>query len=126
MGDELMNTDLNSIMEFDHVITVTESGDVIHGPADVYAPDYWGDSATGKCGIAEASQAELWEEFSYGYTGQYGVANPMHDSEFIGGNLAKDILATPGTYVAVVCYWEPEEDEEDYESEGWAILRLRD
>lgn len=38
-----------------------------------------------------------------GYSGQYSYNGPvMHPSEYIGGKLAKDILAVPGTYVCLV------------------------
>ena len=116
--------DLNDIMEFDHVVTVHEDGTVTDGPDDVYAPEFHDGELTDP----------KWTEFSHGYTGQYGVASPMHNSEFIGGLLADDIRETPGTYVAVVCYWscddECERDEygecrEDH-AEGWAVMRLKD
>lgn len=112
-------------VEFDHVFTITDDGSIVDGPSNLYAPDFH------ECTIL----SDAWTEFSYGYTGQYGVASPMHNSEFVGGRLERDILDTPGTYVAVVCYWEPtEEDEEDPEFdadnydgiEGWAVLRLKD
>jgi hypothetical protein len=32
----------------------------------------------------------------------------MHPSEFIGGGMARDILAEPGTYVAVAAYYSAE------------------
>lgn len=42
-----------------------------------------------------------WELMT-GYTGQYGYTGPMmHASEFVGGRLARDILATPGLYAVV-------------------------
>jgi hypothetical protein len=33
----------------------------------------------------------------------------MHDSEYIGGKLERDILETPGVYVAVVASWSPDD-----------------
>lgn len=47
----------------------------------------------------------------------------MHASEYIGGKLARDILATPGLYVAVVSYATLEDDdpEPDDSIAGWAI-----
>lgn len=45
----------------------------------------------------------------------------MHNSEYIGGGMERDILSTPGYYVALVCYYFPEEEGGDMESEGWAV-----
>jgi hypothetical protein len=89
---------LSHLMDFDSPITVHEDGTVTHGPANVYAPDLTDDELSG----------EGWELFTHGYSGQHGYSGPiMHDSEFIGGGLARDILGQPGTYVAVVAYWPP-------------------
>ena len=115
---------LNALMEFDHPIYVKEgvATDVHPSLKDVYPPYYY-----------EAElQDDSWEEFSYGYTWQYGVANPMHNSEFIGGQLAKDILDTDGIYVALVCYWDCDENCENIgechdspHAEGWCVARLK-
>lgn len=50
----------------------------------------------------------------------------MHNSEFIGGGMAEDILAEPGYYVSLVCYWPDGEDSDEDETyvEGWAVARL--
>lgn len=89
---------LSDLMEFDSPITVHEDGTVTDGPAGVYAPDLYDEELSG----------EGWEFFTYGYSGQDRYSGPiMHNSEFIGGNLARDILATPETYVAVAAYWPP-------------------
>lgn len=107
---------LNDIMEFDHVITVHEDGTVTDGPSNLYAPNL--------------DDSELddpkWSLITYGYTGQDRYNGPiMHNSEFIGGRLEKDILSQPGIYVGLVAYWTPEEegDEDADTSEGWAIAR---
>lgn len=118
--------DLNRIMEFDHVIQVLDNGTVVDGPPGIYAPEFHNDELSG---YFRNGVADVWEQFSAGYTGQYGVATPMHDSEFIGGRLERDIIDTPGTYAAVVCYWdctcesEVGECNEDH-AEGWAVARL--
>lgn len=121
---------LNDLMEIDHVVTVHADGTVSDGPQSLYAPSVYGDSSTG----TEEIQGDGWEFASIGYTGQYGVRQQpgMHDSEFIGGQLARDILATPGTYVAVAVWWPVDEDdanvtEQEIEDggvwEGWVVLR---
>jgi hypothetical protein len=111
---------LSDRMDFDHVIRVHEDGTVTDEPG-IYAPEMLLDG--------EISDSD-WEFFSTGYTGQYGYNGPiMHNSEFIGGRLERDILETPGVYVAVIANWTPEDEAEkemeDYYAEGWAILKLK-
>jgi hypothetical protein len=58
----------------------------------------------GEDGIWHASESlpEGWE-LMRGYTGQYGYNGPhMHQSEYIGGRMARDILETPGLYVSLM------------------------
>lgn len=109
-------TALSDRMEFDHVIQIHEDGSITDRN-DLYAPDL----------MDEAIDSDDWEFFSTGYTGQYGYNGPiMHNSEFIGGGLERDILSTPGVYVAVVASWTPGEEDDPEEGiilEGWAILR---
>lgn len=112
---------LNAVMEFDHVVTVNEDGTVSDGPAGVYAPDLLDH---------EVSDPTRWAPFG-NYTSQQGGGWLMHNCESIGGQMARDILAEPGTYVAVVAYWSPDEnddhaDEEGAIPEGWAVFRLID
>jgi hypothetical protein len=95
-------TALSDLMDFDHPITVTDDGRVIDGPAGVYAPDLYDDE------LSAGSIGDRWELLN-GYSGQDRYAGPiMHPSEFIGGGMARDILATPGTYVAVAAYYSAE------------------
>lgn len=113
-----MDKSLNDRMEFDHVIYVDENGQV--HDTSFYAPE-----------IVEGELTDENWSLLTGYTGQYGYNGPhMHSSEFIGGRLEKDILATPGYYVALIieCWhlpeWEcdPEIAEMgDCEPVGWAI-----
>jgi hypothetical protein len=105
-------------MEFDHPIRVHGDGTVSDGLTGVYAPTL----------TDERLDDPRWTFFSRGYTGQYGYRGPiMHNSEFIGGGLAEDILAEPGVYVAIVANWSPECGNEDpctCTTEGWAVVRL--
>lgn len=92
---------LNEI-EFDTVFTVTDDGCVIDGPAGVYAPNL----------MDEALDSESWEFWSTGYSGQDSYRGPiMHNSEYLGGGMARDLLAQPGTYALVVAYWSPDDPE---------------
>lgn len=88
---------LSDLMEFDCPITVHADGRITDAPRDLYAPDLYDGEL----------QGDGWTLLD-GYSGQDRYAGPiMHSSEFIGGGMARDILAEPGTYVAVVCYWSP-------------------
>lgn len=117
-----MTMDLNSIMEIDHVITVGADGTVSDGPAGLYAPEVWHvDGARSPEDIDIMGTG--WEPLT-GYTGQHAYSGAvMHASEYVGGRLERDILATPGTYVAVVVAVLPESDDDDPEPAGWAVLR---
>ena len=91
---------LNYVMEFDHVIQVHADGSVTD--TGVYAPEMTGDSATGTASL----DSDDWTIMSDGYTSQQGGGNVMHNCESIGAGLERDILATPGFYVAVYCTWD--------------------
>jgi len=115
---------LNNLMEFDQVIQVHADGTVTDGPSGIWAPDYRNDEL----------DSDKWDNFLIGYTGQCGVASPMHNSEFIGGKVADDILDSPGIYVAVVCYWDCDDEECELDSygecttdhaEGWTVAKLK-
>lgn len=112
--------DLDKVMEFDHVIRVHEDGTVSE-PDGFWAPNL----------LDYELDTKGWTLFTHGYSGQWNYSGPvMHDSEYIGGDLATDILSNPGLYVAVVCYHTCECDGEDHHeeecettTEGWAIAR---
>lgn len=99
-------TELRAIAEFDQPFTVDAVGAVTDAPAGTYAPEvYHVDDAQAPHDV-DIMSGYPWEQFSGGYTGQYGYNGAvMHASEYLGGRLATDILATPGTYVvcAVEC-----------------------
>lgn len=116
---------LNQQMEFDHVIEVRADGSVVDAPNE---RRYWAPSL-----LDDQLDSDNWTFFTTGYSGQDSYNGPiMHNSEFIGGQLADDILATPGFYVALVSEYTTDADDneigEDGELyvEGWAIARLKD
>lgn len=101
---------LNSVMEFDHVIQVHADGSVTD--AQVPAPTLYDEE------LSQPNSTQ-WTLLA-GYTGQYGYNGPlMHASEYIGGGLARDILAQPGYYVALVEY-----PTDGGEPDGWAVARM--
>lgn len=99
-------TTLNDVMEFDHVIQVHDDGSITE-PGGIYAPNLVDD---------ELDSAD-WRLLN-GYSGQYGYSGPiMHNSEYIGGRMEREIRSTPGLYVAVVSYYLDGE----IDAEGWAV-----
>lgn len=100
MSKAIAPEDLNSVMEFDHVIRVNADGTI----SDVEEYYYFELSTDlGEDGIWHPSESlpEGWSLMN-GYSGQQGYAGPhMHQSEYIGGRMARDILETPGLYVAL-------------------------
>jgi hypothetical protein len=134
-----MTVDLNSIMEFDHVVCVRDDGTVTdRGTTGVYAPEitceYDGPFAEGQItdehdqAMIESVKAQGWDVLT-GWSGQYGYSGPiMHASEFIGGALADHIRATPGYWVACTVELHPKEDDPEYddgngesEAAGWVL-----
>lgn len=130
-----MAISLNDKMDFDHVIRITEDGTVEDAKGE-HAPEVIVELADDECcsitGEAEAEmiryvESQGWELMT-GYTGQYSYSGPiMHPSEYVGGGLEDDILATPGLYVVVEptgLYPSEEAEERDSdESIGWVIAR---
>lgn len=91
---------LNSVMSFEHVIRVNEDG-TVSGVEEFFYFEVGTDLGDDGIWHAHESLPEGWSLMS-GYTGQYGYNGPhMHQSEFIGGRMARDILETPGLYVVL-------------------------
>ena len=112
-----MNTthaELQTIAEFDHPFTVAIDGALLDA-VGVYAPEVY-HSETDDVEVSDPRWTALT-----GYTGQHAYSGAvMHASEYLGGGLARDILATPGTYVVTSV------GVHDEEPAGWAVLRLSD
>ena len=88
---------LNNLAEIDHVFTIHEDGTITDGPPGIYAP-YLTDGELDP-------GADRWEMLN-GYSGQDRYSGPiMHDSEFLGGGMARDVLSQPGTYVCVAAQY---------------------
>jgi hypothetical protein len=101
-------------MEFDHIIQVYRDGTVTNAPSDISPPEVMDDEVQ-----------TPWRLLT-GYTGQYGYRGPtMHPSEYIGGRLERDILATPGYYVALLSYSADDDAvDADIEPDGWVVAYL--
>lgn len=92
-----METTLNELMSFEHVIRVAEDGTITEPGFSIYA-ELFVDSEGEDNFYLEAG----WKLLE-GFTGQYSYNGPvMHSSEFIGGGLERHIRETPGYYVALV------------------------
>jgi hypothetical protein len=129
---------LNAVMEFGHVIQVLQDGTVIDRVPSVYGPESLDMEVDADGQSIHADDSDIkgqaksagWELLT-GYTGQYSYNGPvMHPSEYIGGRMARDILETPGYYVALVveapCNYEGSTDCDievgcDCEPAGWAV-----
>ena len=122
--------ELNGAINFEQTFLVNADGTL------ELSGNWCPDDVIGTLGHADPAVSELgWEFFSRGYTGQYGYNGPeMHQSEFIGGRMAKDILATPGEYAVCAVRYECDDDcrefwedgEEscgDYHYESWVVLK---
>lgn len=111
------HNELDDLMEFDHVVRVHADGTVTAAydanDRRTWAPelqDYAGDPE-----LLGQARSQGWSLMT-GYTDQYGYNGPvMHSSEFIGGKMVRDILSTPGLYVALVL------NDADGEPSGWAV-----
>jgi hypothetical protein len=120
---------LNSIMEFDHVIRVNEDGSV-SDENDVYAPDIYIETDDDGQILDEHERAYIadandqgWDLMT-GYTDQSGYSGPiMHPSEFIGEDMADDILESPGIYVVIEV---SSIDGGDSDPIGWAVAYRAD
>jgi hypothetical protein len=118
---------LDSLMQIDHVIRVDNDGLVHDDARGMYAPEINIGTASDGIGILAEHEKQFAEDMAgvgwsaeFGWSGQNsGSYNGpfMHDSEFIGGNLAEHILASPGYWVACEA-----NTVDDNENEGWVIM----
>ncbi|MHB8415615.1 MAG: hypothetical protein ACYDB1_09575 [Acidiferrobacteraceae bacterium] len=104
---------LSRAVEFDCAFEVLY-GDRICEPRDVlYAPDV----------LDGVLESDAWE-FVDGFSGQDSYSGPiMHESEYLGGGMARFVLDNPGVYVMTPAYYSPEEEGGDFVIEGWALLK---
>jgi hypothetical protein len=108
---------LNEIMEFDHVIRVLPDGSIQERVEGVYAPELYDGE------LAPSDEENGWWLMN-GYSGQHGYSGPiMHQSEFIGGGMERDIRNTPGLYVALA---NMPTDGDMEEITGWAVAYIPD
>lgn len=121
-GQPADSNSLNSMIEFDSPFQVHEDGTVTTYLPSVYSPSVndW-EGNTGKPEI----EGSGWD-FVDGFSGQYSYSGPvMHNSEFLGGGMAKHVLDHPGIYV-VTAVWHSFDEEDEYgqtgEHEGWVLL----
>ena len=106
-------TVLNTIMDIDAVVEILP-GRRVKYRSDILAP----------CVYDEQLDNDRWTLMN-GYSGQDSYSGPiMHNSEFIGGRMAEDILNEPGVYVALAAYWTWGDDEDLVE--GWAVAHMKE
>ena len=99
----------------DYAVIYSHGDGTVSDVTGVYAPEYDTEDGT------DPADPAPWEMLR-GYTGQWGYDGPvMHASEHIGGALARDILATPGTYTVVYVSDLADLDAGPY---GWAVAHI--
>ena len=109
--ENVTEDNLNDVMEFDHVIRIHADGTITE-PRNVYAPNLYD-------GHLDQAPWHRWELLN-GFSGQHGYSGPlMHQSEFIGGGMARYILDNPGLYVAIV-----NQNSDDSEPTEWAVAYI--
>lgn len=93
---------LSNAMDFEHVIYSYGDGRHIADVSGLWAPYACADEDENGVWLIEHDPGEAGWALMSGYSGQHGYSGPwMHESEFIGGRMAEDILSTPGLYVAI-------------------------
>jgi len=106
--------------EFGQVFAVFTDGHHSAHLTNMRAPECYHDEQTD---INLCGAESLWTPLT-GYTGQDRYSGAvMHTSEFMGGRLEADILAEPGVYVMVVVEVLPDDENDEPEPAGWAVLR---
>lgn len=118
---------LNSMVEFDSPFEVHEDGTVTTYLPSVYGPEVSEDLDDDGQSVGKPTISGAGWDFVDGYSGQSGYSGPvMHNSEYLGGGMARDVLAEPGIYcVTTVEANDPNWDYsvENPEPTGWALLR---
>lgn len=116
--------DLSEHMEFDHVIFSFGNGRIAD-VVGIWAPSFTQFQEHGAWTEAENDDPDSPWSLMHGYTGQHGYSGPwMHESEFIGGRMARDILSTPGLFVAIYPSLIANDPEEDSEADTWAVAYI--
>ena len=110
---------LNAEMEFYSVIYSHGDG-TISDAHTMRGPDVYTDEQEDGTWVEEALD-EPWELLD-GFSRQHGYMGPiMHASEYISGGLARHILETAGFYVATVVMPMPLDEDDDVDSDEWAV-----
>lgn len=123
-----MSKSLNEKMDFWSGVEVLEDGSVVQG-ADTPSFELYMRLDDNGVWVDDFQMPEGWALMT-GYSGQDSYNGPvMHPSEYIGGGMERDILATPGVYVCLVvecdCGYTEEFCTEDVgcdcEAAGWVV-----
>jgi hypothetical protein len=118
---------LNHMVEFDSPFRVIDSNHIDTSLPEVWAPSVYGfGDADGQITERETIDGRDAWEFVDGYSGQYRYSGPvMHPSEFLGGGMARDVLAETGVTFVVVIVTDINDTGDDG-AYGWALLRRTD
>ncbi len=115
--DRIIPRTLDDILSFDSP-PIRVSPDGILTTMDSYAPDSF-DMGTDDADVIGQARSAGWELVT-GYSRQEGYSGPvMHSSEYIGGGMARSILATPGVYAVASV----DDVSDDGYPVGWVLMR---
>ena len=113
---------LNEEMEFDHIVYSHGDGTIsdVNPCVSLWGPEiYTVEQEDGTW--TEEDMEGPWSLLT-GFSGQHDYSGGhMHDSEYIGGGLARHILETPGFYMAAEVTPLSLDDTDDYPPESWAV-----
>lgn len=117
--DRIIDLTLDEILSLDSSpIRVNPDGTLT--TETLYAPDSF-DMGSDDADVIGQARSAGWELVT-GYSNQQGYSGPvMHPSEYIGGNMARAILATPGVYAVASV-----DDADDGYPVGWVLMRKVD
>lgn len=126
---ETMTADyLNDWVEFGSPFRVHADSTVSHAYGESAPETLYHVETTDKTPGADVEGLYDGWSLMHGYTGQHGYSGAvMHTSEYLGGSIADDVLATPGLYV--LCPVEVVDDEtgeQHDEPAGWVVAHLLD
>jgi hypothetical protein len=132
---------LDNVMSFGHMIKVNADGTATDDLCSLGKRPEWALHASETINVSLDSRGQAsvaaekeglrewealgWSNFTHSYSGQVGGSRFMHPSEYIGGVLARDMLAQEGYYLAVtVDGYKPDhdDDEEWPEVYAWAVM----
>lgn len=120
---------ISRFVEFDSPFLVHDDGKHISREDSVYGPELLigNDIQEDKKKLTVPFPGYPQWELVSGFSGQDSYPGPvMHDSEFLGGGMARWVMENPGIYVMTSVMWDDESDPGLPMIQGWALSHLVD